>query len=273
VTEPLDTGTDTVHAWIDRRVGVIELHRPERRNALHEDMYDAVPRMIERFEADDEVAVLMITGAGSGFCAGGDVRDGVERARRGEPRRPPTSDGSNPLLEMGRMVRMLHESPKLTLAALPGPAVGAGIGIALSTDLRIAARSARLVPGWGRLGFSGDFAGTWFLTRLLGPGRCLSMLVEDTAIDAETAQHLGLFQRVIDDEGFADAALDWAAQLAGGPQTAFRSMKRNVADAMALPLADYLPLESERMTESGESEDHREAVRRWLRDAKAKRVE
>jgi 2-(1,2-epoxy-1,2-dihydrophenyl)acetyl-CoA isomerase len=270
VTDFIDTGTDTVRAWVAERVGVIELHRPDRRNALHEDMYDAVPAMIERHEADDAVAVLMITGAGKGFCAGGDVRDGVERARRGEARRPEAVDGVDPLTRMGRMVRMLHESPKLTIAALPGPAVGAGMGIALGADLRIAARSARLIAGWGQLGFSGDFGGTWFLTRLLGPSRALGTLVGNTAIGAEEALAGGLFHRVIDDEGFAEEALAWAASIAAGPQSAYRSMKQNVRDAQTMDLAEYLPLESERMRISGETEDHRDAVRRWLRAAKAK---
>lgn len=269
-----DTGTRTVRAWTtDDGVGVIELARPERRNALHEDMYWAVPQLIEAYDADDAVKCVLVTAEGSAFCAGGDVQAGADRAKGGDERYPAeTGTGTaNPLLRMARMVLMLHESPKISIAALPGPAVGAGIGIALAADLRIAATSAKLVPGWGRLGFSGDFGGTWFLTRMMGPGRALAALIDDTPITADEALAMGLYNRVVPDDELREQAMAWAAQIASGPQAAYRFMKENVRDAQQLPLREALPLESERMRASGETEDHREAVRRWLREARAKR--
>lgn len=270
----MDTGTQTVRAWTtDDGVGVIELARPERRNALHEDMYWAVPQLIEAYEADAAVKCVLVTAEGSAFCAGGDVQAGADRAKRGDERYPAeTGPGTdNPLLRMARMVLMLHESPKISIAALPGPAVGAGIGIALAADLRIAATSATLVPGWGRLGFSGDFGGTWFLARMMGPGRALAALIDDTPITADEALAMGLYNRVVPDDELRGEAMAWAARIASGPQAAYRFMKANVRDAQQLPLREALPLESDRMRASGETEDHREAVRRWLREARAKR--
>jgi 2-(1,2-epoxy-1,2-dihydrophenyl)acetyl-CoA isomerase len=266
----VDTGTGTVRSWIAGGVGVIELNRPERRNALHEDMYDAVPRLIERFEADDAVGCLLITGAGTAFCAGGDVQAGVERSKRGQGRYPEQGDPDNPLLGMARMVLMLHESPKISIAALPGPAVGAGIGIALAADLRIAATSASLIPGWGRLAFSGDFGGAWFLTRMLGAGRALAVLVDNAPISSAQGERLGIFNRVVPDSELDDAAMSWAAAIAAGPQTAYQYMKENVRDAQQLSLRDALPRESDRMRASGQTEEHRQAVKRWLREARAK---
>jgi 2-(1,2-epoxy-1,2-dihydrophenyl)acetyl-CoA isomerase len=276
VITSVDTGTDTVHAFVDGRVGVIELNRPERRNALHADMFDAVPRLIDRFNADDEVAVIMATAAGTAFCAGGDVQARPGRGRevdRTPDSAKPHGDSpvGNPLAHMARMVLMLQDSPKITMAALPGPAVGAGIGIALAADLRIAAESAALITGWGRLGFSGDFGGAWFLTRMLGPARALEALIGNGGIDAAEAKTLGLFNRVVPDEQLASAAMGWAQTIAAGPQSAYRFMKQNVRDAQRLSLAEALPLESERMVRSGQTEDHRQAVRRWLQEAKAKR--
>ncbi|MGW0808975.1 enoyl-CoA hydratase/isomerase family protein [Nonomuraea sp. NPDC002799] len=257
----IDSGTGTVEAEITDGVGLIVLNRPERRNALHPDMYDAIPRLIDRFDAATEVGCILLTGAGSAFCAGGDVRGGAER------RRPPESgsqDGDQDPRHFARMVLMLRDSPKISIAALPGPAVGAGVGLALAADLRIAAHSARLIGGWGRLAFSGDFGGTWFLTRMLGHARALEFLLGDTPIDAEAATRLGLFNRVVPAADLPAAALAWAKEIAAGPREAFGLMKENVRDAQRLDLDRALPLESARMARSAQTDEHRRAVKRWL---------
>ena len=267
----IDTGTETVRGEVRDRVGVVTLNRPERRNALHPEMYDAVPRLLERFYADDEVGCVLVTAAGNAFCAGGDVRDGGQRRARSDP--PPrlsAEDAGAALAATARMVLLLHEGPKISIAALPGPAVGAGIGIALAADLRIAAESARLVPGWGKLAFSGDFGGPWFLTQFLGASRALAVLVDDETIDAAAALELGLFNRVVPDADLPDAAFAWARSIAAGPQTAQRFMKENVQQATRLSLREALPLESERMARSAMTEEHRAAVREWLAAAEAK---
>jgi 2-(1,2-epoxy-1,2-dihydrophenyl)acetyl-CoA isomerase len=273
----LDTGTETVLAEIVDGVGLLTLNRPERRNALHPDMYRAVPITVERFIRHPDVGCILISGAGTAFCAGGDVRDGARRDKAagdgGETRPPNAEDGGTALARNARMVTVLHSSPKITMAALPGPAVGAGLGIALSTDLRIAARSATLVPGWGALAFSGDFGGTWFLTRLLGPSTALEILLDNTTIDAESARALGLVNRVVDDDDLRASALDWARSIAAGPRTAHRYMKANVQQAERLTLEEALPLESERMARSAGTDDHRAAVKQWMARATAKKAD
>ncbi|MGB8403208.1 MAG: enoyl-CoA hydratase-related protein [Mycobacterium sp.] len=270
-SQPIDTGTDTVLAEITDGVGVITLNRPQRRNALHEEIYQAVPRLLERFAADDSVGCVLLTGAGSAFCAGGDVRDG------GSGRDAPPGDVAAQVAARGatlagnaRMVTLLHAMPKVTVAALPGAAVGAGMSIALSTDLRVAARSARLIPGWGKLAFSGDFGGAWFLTHLVGPSKALELLLTDQPIDADAAVRLGLFNRVVDDGDLPASALRWAAEIAAGPTAAFAGTKANVLDAQKLPLDEALRRESERMVRSGLTGEHRQAVKAWLAAASAK---
>jgi 2-(1,2-epoxy-1,2-dihydrophenyl)acetyl-CoA isomerase len=262
-TEPaasrrVDSGTETVLGRIEDGVGVIELNRPERRNALHPDMYDAIPRLIEAYDADDEVGCVLVTAAGTAFCAGGDVRLGTGRDGGG--------DAAAGLTRLARMVVLLRESPKISIAALPGPAVGAGLGLALAADLRIAAASAKLVGGWSRLAFSGDFGGTWSLTRMLGPARALEFLIGSEPLGARDAERLGLFNRVVPDGDLTAAARAWAAQVAAGPRGALALMKENVRDAQVMELREALPRESERMVRSGRSAEHREAVRRWLAD-------
>jgi len=272
----VDSGTDTVRAWIEDGVGVIEFNRPERSNALHPDMYDAVPKLVEYYNSDDSVGCILITAAGKAFCAGGDVQAGVEASRKaaaaGEPvRRPQVYEHGGALTHSARMVLMLQESPKLSIAALPGAAVGAGMGVALAADFRIAAESAKLITGWGNLAFSGDFGGTWFLTRMVGSSRALELLVSNRPISAPEALALGLFNRVVPDADLNGAAMDWARSIASGPRNTYRLMKENVRDNERLSLREALPRESARQAEAGASDDHRQAVRRWLKAAEAKR--
>jgi len=266
----VETGTDTVLGEVRDHVGIITFNRPERRNALHPDMYAAVPQLLEHFFADPDVGCILLTAAGNAFCAGGDVRDGRRRRERddaGAGEKAPrlsVEEAAGALTASARMVVLLHEGPKISIAALPGPAVGAGIGIALAADLRIAAASARLIPGWGKLAFSGDFGGTWFLTQFLGASRALAVLVDDETIDAARALELGLFNRVVADAELPAAAFEWARTIATQPQATLRSFKENVDHGARLPLKDALPLESERMLRSAQTDEHHAAVRRWL---------
>ncbi|MGV0578425.1 enoyl-CoA hydratase-related protein [Mycolicibacterium elephantis] len=270
-TQQIDTGTATVLAEVADGVGSITLNRPERRNALHAEMYEAVPRLLEQFATADDVGCVLITGAGDAFCAGGDVRDG------GSAKDVPPGDRDQQiaaraaiLADNARMVSLLHTLPKVTIAALPGAAVGAGMSIALSTDLRIAARSARLIPGWAKLAFSGDFGGAWLLTHLVGPSKALELLIADEAIDADTAAHVGLFNRVVDDADLPAAARAWATTIAAGPTSAFARTKANVLDALRLSLDEALLPESERMVRSALTQEHRDAVKAWLATANKK---
>ncbi|RSN64350.1 enoyl-CoA hydratase/isomerase family protein [Actinomadura sp. WAC 06369] len=252
----VDSGTPHVLGRVEDGVGVIELNRPERRNALHPDMYDAVPRLIEAYDRDDAVGCVLVTAAGPAFCAGGDVREGTGRRGGGDP--------AAVLARLARMVVLLRESPKISIAALPGPAVGAGVGLALAADLRIAAASATLAGGWARLAFSGDFGGAWLLTRIVGSARALEFLVGDEPVGAAAGERLGLVNRVVPDADLRPAALEWARKIAAGPRGAYASMKANVRDAETMGLREALPRESERMVRSGRSREHRDAVRHRL---------
>jgi 2-(1,2-epoxy-1,2-dihydrophenyl)acetyl-CoA isomerase len=242
-------------------VGVITLNRPDRRNALHQDMYAPMQQALADFAHADDVGCIVLTGAGTGFCAGGDVRDGRPRTD-GAP--PTLEEKAAGLLANAQVSRLLHESPKITIAAVNGAAVGAGLSLALACDLRIMARSASYTPGWGRLAFSGDFGGTWFLTRMLGPSKALEMLVLNQKLTADESLAAGLANRLVEDSDFAEAWRSWAALFAAGPRDAIALMKQNVRQALEEPLATALVSESERMVRSGLTQDHKEAVRAWL---------
>ena len=256
---PVDTGTETVRAEVNDGVGVIELNRPDRRNALHAEMYAAMPALVKRFEADDTVGCMLLTAAGRVFCAGGDIEGGA-------------GQGGRDLADDAKIIVMFQESPKLSIAALPGPAAGAGIGFALAPDFRIAAESARLVTAYAALAFSGDFGVSWLMTRFLGAAKALELLVGNATVDAQTALQLGLYNRVVPDDQLREAAMDWARAIAAGPRNAFGLMKENVRDAQRLTLREAIPLEAERMGRAAQSEEHREARQRWLEAAEARRA-
>jgi len=271
----IETGTETVLAEVADGVGIITLNRPERRNALHYEILETVPQLLERFVDDPAVGCIVVTGAGACFCSGGDVGGGTfRRPERGDaaPQKPTAEEQGQRLAEDARMIGMLFECPKITLAALPGAAVGAGMSLALAADLRIAASSATLIGGWGRLGFSGDFGGPWLLTRLVGPTRALEFLIRNTVIDAELARSLGVFNLVVPDDELRSAALAWARDIADGPRAAYRYFKENVREAEYLSLAEALPREGERMALSAATDDHRRALKRWMQEAAAKRA-
>ncbi len=252
------TGTDVVGIAVHERVAVITLQRPERRNAIHHEMHAPITQALDEFVTRDDVGVIVLTGAGSAFCAGGDVKgDLVERGRLEPDARVAA------LLADAQIAWRLHEHPKLTIAALNGPAVGAGMSLALACDLRIACASTRLVTGWARLGFSGDYGGAWFLTQLVGPSRALELLATNASLDAEDAHALGLVNRVVTDDEFAAAWFAWARELASGPTGAIAGMKANVHDALRMPLGDALAAETRRMVASAGTAEHREAVRAW----------
>ncbi len=248
--------TDVVRIEVRDRTAVITLNRPERSNALHRDMHAPIRRALDDFATRDDVGVVVLTGAGAAFCAGGDVKGDPDAP---VPRDPAAREAA--LLADARIVQDFWEHPKLTVAAVNGAAVGAGLSLALACDLRIASSSARLITGWARLAFSGDYGGAWLLTHLVGPSRALELLAGNVALGADDALALGLVNRVVADAEFEPAWTAWADELAAGPTHAVVAMKANVRDALHLPLGDVLPIETHRMVESAGTADHREAVR------------
>ena len=166
--QEIDTGTEDLLARVEDGVAVLTMNRPERRNALSPAMLDALARTLADAEADDDVGCVVLTGAGGAFCAGGDVKamaegegNGISFDARVHRQR----------LSHRATAGRLHEMPKPTIAALGGAAAGAGLSLALACDLRYAARRAVLTTAFAKVGFAGDYGGTWFLTRLVGPAR------------------------------------------------------------------------------------------------------
>jgi enoyl-CoA hydratase/carnithine racemase len=252
----VETGTPELLCRVEEGAGVVTLNRPEARNALTPAMKEALLALLPRLESDPAVGCVLLTGAGPAFCAGGDTKT---MARDG---RLPSPDERLALLHREHGIPLLlHRLAKPTLAALPGAAAGAGLGLALACDLRIAAASAFVTTAYARLGLSGDYGTSWFLTRLVGTARAREILFTADRVDAAACERLGLVNRVVPDADLPGEALAWAARLAAGPPVALRFMKDNLNRALADGLEACLGVEAERMVASAQTEDYLEAVR------------
>jgi len=231
----------------------LTLNRPERLNALSGEMLDGLHAGLHRAAQDPAVGAVVLTGAGRGFCAGGDVKAMAERGDRSLEERAEELRGRHDIiLQMRRL-------PKLIVGAINGPAFGAGLGIALACDLRLAGASARFGTAFAGVGFSGDFGGSYHLTQLLGPARAREMYYLGEILNATQAATLGLVSRVEEDAALAEAASGLARRLAAGPRLAFGYMKRNLLAAETAPLATVLDLEAAHQARTSLTADHREA--------------
>jgi 2-(1,2-epoxy-1,2-dihydrophenyl)acetyl-CoA isomerase len=249
------TGTDELRCELRARVATITLDRPQAKNALTLEMKRALHDLLRELEDDPEVGCLVLTGAGDAFCAGGDTK------RMQQEGRPPVMEDRQRQLRWEHEIpRRLHRGSKPTLAALPGGAAGAGCSLALACDLRIAAERAFLVTSFAKLGLSGDYGGTWFLTRLVGPGKARELYFTSDRIDATTALGLGLFNRVVPDAELARETFALAKRIAAGPPIALRWMKENLNRALEADLETCLDFEADRMVRGAQTEDYAEAV-------------
>ena len=259
----LDLGTDELLCSIESRVATIALNRPEKRNALSDTLTPALREALLRIEADPDVRVLVLTGAGSAFCAGGDVTGLGRPFAEGTPDTPRASaeDAIRGLQhKQDALTLRLYHLARPTIAVLPGPAAGAGMSIALACDIRLAAESAFLAPGFVNIGLSGDYGGSWFLTRLVGPGRAKEIYFTGRRVHAAEALRLGIFNEVVPDAELADRARELAGAIAAGPPIALRYMKENINRAGVADLKTCLDMEADRTIRSARTEDHLEGV-------------
>ena len=234
-------------------VARLTLNRPERLNAFSSAMLLALSEAVQRLGADDDVGAILITGAGRGFCAGGDVKTMANRAAQGFEERV---EG---LRRMHRLPMLLRTIPKVVIAMVNGPAVGAGLGLAMACDLRIAGRSARFGTGFAGVGYSGDFGGSWSLTRLVGTAKARELYILRDIIDGPTAASIGLVNRVVEDNALHGEAMALARRIAGGPRIAYGYMKRNLFAAETEPFAAVLDMEAIHQARTAMTEDHHEA--------------
>jgi 2-(1,2-epoxy-1,2-dihydrophenyl)acetyl-CoA isomerase len=263
----IDTGTEDLLARVEDGVAVLTMNRPARRNAMSSAMLTALADVLARVEVADDVGCVVLTGSGAAFCAGGDVKamaqDGPGQAGGGRVR---TVDEVIHLQRLAQRATSgrLYEMPKPTIASLPGAAAGAGLSLALACDLRYAARGAVLTTAFAKVGFGGDYGGTWFLSHLVGTGKARELYFFSERIDATEAESLGIVNAVFPDERLHEEVMARARRLAAGPRIAYRYMKENLNRALLGEMGECLDMEATHHIHTGLTEDHREAVAAFL---------
>ncbi len=265
VEETIATGTDDLLASLEDGVLTLTLNRPKARNAMSREMTGALAEQLADAELNPAVRCIVLTGAGKGFCSGGDVKG---MAARGDG-----TVGDNTIdsaihrqrINQRATAGRLYKMPKPTLAALPGAAAGAGLSLALSCDLRIMASNAILTTAFARVGFSGDYGGTFFMSQLVGTAKARELYYLSDRVSAQEALDLGLTNWVVEPEELVAKTKEIAGRLASGPTVAYRYMKENFARAISSgDVDDCLDLEATHHVHCGQTEDHRNATKAFV---------
>jgi len=245
----------------DNGIAVLTLNRPERMNALSRPMLADLLATLGRLANDESVGVVVLTGAKPAFCAGGDVKAMAEDT---EFHAGPLEGRAQTLRNLMECSRWLHEMPKPTIAMVGGAAAGAGLSMALACDMRIAGASAQFSTAFARVGYSGDFGGSYFLTQLVGTAKARELYFTSARVMADEALSLGMVNQVVTDQDLHATTMALAEKLASGPRVAFRYMKRNMNAALSLSLSQVMDMEALHHTRCGETEDHRAAARAFV---------
>ncbi len=260
-----DTGTDDINTEVIDGVMRITLNRPERRNAMSDGMLQGLVASLGDAEVATDVGAVVLTGAGGAFCAGGDVKGMAEAG----------GEGGGSAVQYDARVHLqrrnqrdtagkLYELPKPTIAALPGPAAGAGLSIALSCDLRYASPNAILTTAFARVGFSGDYGGTYFMSRLIGSAKARELYFLSEKVGMEEAERLGLVNGVFSEDSLQDEVMAIGRRLAQGPTVAYRYMKENLNRAVHGEMGECLDMEAAHHIHCGQTRDHKEAAKAFV---------
>ena len=265
--QEIDTGTEDLQAHLEDHVAVITLNRPQARNAMSGPMTQGLDRALDFAERSPDVRSIVITGAGGAFCAGGDVKGMASGGDGGAGRATSTLDERihNQRLNQRNTAGRMHLMPKPVIASLPGPAAGAGLSLALAADLRIMADTAFITSAFAKVGFSGDYGGTYFLANLVGQGKAREIYFLSDRVTSEECLSLGIANQVVPAAELEEATLNLARRLASGPPIAYRYMKENFNRvAQGATVLECLDLEATHHVHSGLSEDHKNAARAFV---------
>ena len=253
--------TEDLKVEVKNRVGILTMNRPDKLNALTPAMGTAAVAALREMANSPEVGAVILTGAGRGFCAGGDV----SAMQRGEEISGATLEQQVDHLREGHQWPwLLYNLPKVTIAVVNGPVAGAGLGIAMSCDLRIASDQARLGTAYARVGYGGDYGSTWQLTRLVGEAKAKELFFLPDMISAEEAHKIGLVNRVVPHDKLWEEAMAVAERIASGPLVSYRYMKANINASTEVDFRTMLDREAETHLRCGQTADHQEGVRAFI---------
>ncbi len=244
---------------------ILTMNRPERRNAMNPELTLALRDATARAAEDPNVRAVLLTGAGGTFCVGGDVK----AMNEGSGRDLSQGERIHNLRDRMNASRYLHEMPKPTIAAIEGAAAGAGLSLALACDFRVAAKDAKLTTAFAKVGLSGDYGGTYFLSQILGSAKARELYLLSPVLSGEEAERIGLVTRAVDPARVMDEAVEMAASLAAGPTVTLGKIKKNLALAEAGgSLGACFDQEARHHSECSLTADHKEAAAAFVEKRK-----
>ncbi|HUK91759.1 MAG TPA: enoyl-CoA hydratase [Blastocatellia bacterium] len=252
-----DGMADEIITSVEDKVATITLNRPDKLNALNRELLDASIATLNKWARDPEVGAVVITGAGRAFCAGGDVSMMAQDVLSLE-------QDIDRLRQMQELSWLLYNMPKVTIASVNGFAMGAGLGICLSCDLRIASDQAKFGTAYAKVGFGGDFGTTWLLARYAGGPKAKELFFLGETVDANEAKTLGLVNRVVAPGELQASVQQVASRIAHGPLVSYRYMKANVNASASSDFRTMLDREAETHLRCGRTDDHKEGVRAFM---------
>jgi 2-(1,2-epoxy-1,2-dihydrophenyl)acetyl-CoA isomerase len=250
---------ESIQFNIENGIAVLTLNRPDKLNSFTQAMHLEVRDALTRLQADGSVRVLLLTGAGRGFCAGQDLSD-----RAVEPGSPGVDLGDSVEKFYAPLVMTLRSLPVPVICAVNGVAAGAGANLALACDIVLAAKSASFIEAFCKLGLIPDTGGTWHLPRLIGLARATGLAMLGEKLTAEKAEQWGLIWRAVPDEALMDEAMAMATHFATAPTKGLAFTKKALQASYANTLPDQLQLEAQMMRELGYSHDYREGVAAFM---------
>lgn len=241
---------------VDNGVMTLTLNRPDKLNSFNPELHALLRAALVRAADDASVRVVLLTGAGRGFCAGQDLGDRHPDKMDGPPDLGATIESLwNPL------VRAIRDLPKPVICAVNGVAAGAGANVALACDIVLAAESARFIQAFSKIGLVPDSGGTWTLTHLLGEARAKALMLTGEPLSAKKAEEWGMIWRAVPDDALMEEATKLAASFAKGPTFGYGLTKQAVHAAGHLSLDESLDLERDLQRRAGRSPDYAEGVR------------
>jgi len=250
---------ESIGFTIENGIAVLTLNRPDRLNSFTQAMHREVRDALDRLQADKTARVLLLTGAGRGFCAGQDLND-----RAVEPGAPGVDLGESVEKYYAPLVMTLRTLPMPVICAVNGVAAGAGANLALACDIVLAAKSASFIEAFSKLGLIPDTGGTWALPRLVGPARAMGLAMLGERLPAEKAEQWGLIWRCVPDEALMTEAMAMATHFATAPTRGLAYTKKALLASSTNTLEQQLALEASMMRELGYSHDYREGVAAFI---------
>lgn len=251
----------------ERGVLTLTINRPDAHNTMSFAVNDALRAALGRAAVDPEVRCIVLTGAGTVFCAGGDIGD-QESGANFELGDSPEDVHAATVRTFRRgmeITKLLHDSPKPTVAVMPGAAAGSGLALALACDLRFCLDTAKLTTAYAKVGLSGDSGISWLLPRIVGPAKAKELLFSADVLSGAEALDIGLVTRVASSEDFAADAESFVRHVVGLPTVALGLMKENLRAAHDATLDEILDLEAENVVRSMETEDHQNAAAAFMK--------